>query len=72
MGDDTDPANWSSGPFAIYSSRTDKRFWVPKRNRALGWTINFGHPWGLAVFVAILVVPLLAVLGTVLFVIATR
>ena len=50
------PQNWS-GPklFGIYSSKADKRLWVPKRIPSWGWTINVGHPGGLALLVGILV-----------------
>jgi uncharacterized membrane protein len=33
--------NWSGSKlFGIYSSKTDKRLWVPKRIPSWGWTIN--------------------------------
>jgi hypothetical protein len=50
------PDNWS-GPklLGLYSSKTDSRLWIPKRTPALGWTINIGHPGGMALFVGILV-----------------
>ena len=50
------PQNWA-GPklFGIYSSKSDKRLWVPKRKPSWGWTINVGHPRGLALLVGILV-----------------
>ena len=50
------PENWS-GPklLGLYSSKSDTRLWVPKRTPALGWTINVGHPGGMAILVGILV-----------------
>lgn len=34
--------NWKFGQF--YYNKNDFRFIVKKRNKALGWTINFAHP----------------------------
>lgn len=39
--DHGNPENWRAGLF--YYNRNDSRFIVPKRNPALGWTINFAH-----------------------------
>jgi uncharacterized membrane protein len=36
------PDNWT-GPLGIYRSARDTRLWVPKRNPAYGWTLNFAH-----------------------------
>jgi uncharacterized membrane protein len=36
------PANWH-GRLCIYSSKADDRVWVPKRNPAMGLTLNFAH-----------------------------
>ena len=38
------PDNWS-GPdiMAIYFCKADPRCFVPKKVRAHGWTLNFGH-----------------------------
>ena len=36
-------AHWSGG---IYFCKKDPRFFVPKRHRWMGWTINFGHRAG--------------------------
>jgi uncharacterized membrane protein len=38
-----DPYNYRFG--IIYFNRKDKRKVVPKRNRLLGWTLNFAHPY---------------------------
>jgi uncharacterized membrane protein len=39
-----DPANWWGGSFGFYSSEADTRLLVPKRHRAMGWTLNFAKP----------------------------
>jgi len=55
------PANWHGGSLHLYLSRRDSRAFVPKRNGAVGGTINFAHPvgviWlvGLIVFAVVLV-----------------
>ena len=38
-----DPANWTA---LVYRCPEDPRVFVPKRRPWLGWTINFGHPFG--------------------------
>lgn len=38
------PGNWHGGWLGVYSSEQDTRLVVPKRNRLLGWTLNFAHP----------------------------
>lgn len=30
--------------YFFYFNKEDKRFFVPKRIRWLGWTLNFAHP----------------------------
>lgn len=42
-----DPANWRFG--VIYFCRQDPRIIVPKRLKAMGWTINFARPMALPV-----------------------
>jgi len=37
------PENYRLGIF--YFNRKDKRAIVSKRNRHLGWTVNFAHPY---------------------------
>ena len=37
-----DPMNYKWGIF--YNNKNDIRTVVPKRNRALGWTLNFAKP----------------------------
>lgn len=39
-----DPRNWRGGWLGIYRSDRDSRLWVPKRNPAMGWTVNTARP----------------------------
>jgi uncharacterized membrane protein len=51
-----DPENYRLVIF--YFNRKDKRVIVPKRNRMLGWTVNFAHPyayWWMAGIVAFII-----------------
>jgi uncharacterized membrane protein len=56
-----DRKNWHGGPLGLYASRDDDRAFVPKRNSALGVTVNWstgtgiGFMIGVALFVAVLV-----------------
>ncbi len=43
-----DPANWKWSVF--YYNPEDKRIFPPKRNAAMGWTINFANPASVIVF----------------------
>jgi uncharacterized membrane protein len=43
-----DPRNWRGGWLGIYHSPRDSRVWVPKRNPAMGWTVNTARTAGLA------------------------
>ena len=47
-----DPANWKWG---IYRCTADPRVIVPKRNKAMGWTINFAHRFAWPVLILIMV-----------------
>ena len=47
--------NWSH---FCYKSRKDSRMFVPKR-WGFGWTVNFGNPKGVAMFVAMIAVSVL-------------
>ena len=57
-----DPANWSRGPVKLYFARSDARLWVPKYRPAFGWTINLAHPLAPVFWLAILLLPVIAVL----------
>ena len=55
-----DPANWKLG--SIYRCKQDPRVIVPKRNKSMGWTINFAHrsAWpALLLIIAFMAGPLL-------------
>ena len=47
-----DRANWRFG--VIYFCRQDPRIVVPKRSRAMGWTMNFARPMALPVLALII------------------
>jgi uncharacterized membrane protein len=47
-----DPANWKLGIF--YFNKKDKRLWVPKRIKALGFTINFANDWSIMMITALI------------------
>lgn len=51
-------AGWKWG--LIYNNPADPALWVPKRV-GIGWTLNFGHPWGWPVMVLLIAGPLLLV-----------
>ena len=55
-----DPNNWKWGVF--YYNKVDKRLMPPKRNPALGWTINFGNKWSIIAFAALILFPLILVI----------
>jgi uncharacterized membrane protein len=66
-----DPAHWSDGLLGCYFAKADPRLWVPKRNPALGWTLNMGHPragwWmiGTVLFAALFPVALILTVGAI-------
>lgn len=52
----TNPENYKLGLF--YFDPKDSRIILPKVNRMLGWTLNFGHPVSyiiIIVFIALLI-----------------
>lgn len=56
-----DPSNWKYGVF--YYNKKDKRFILPKRIKALGWTVNFAKPYAIPVLVGIIIlIQIIAVL----------
>ncbi|MBL3547087.1 MULTISPECIES: DUF5808 domain-containing protein [Chryseobacterium] len=49
-----DEDHWKLGIF--YYNKDDKRLFPPKRNKFLGWTVNFANPYSiLAMFLVITV-----------------
>jgi uncharacterized membrane protein len=60
VGDATPDACWKWGQF--YNNPQDPALFVPKRV-GVGWTLNYGHPWGWPVTMLLIVGPLLAVLA---------
>ena len=46
-----DPNNWKWG--WVYYNKEDKRIFPPKRNKYLGWTVNFANPISIISLVAI-------------------
>ncbi|MFN8256010.1 MAG: DUF5808 domain-containing protein [Bacteroidales bacterium] len=47
-----DPENYKWGIF--YFNKRDRRFILPKRNRMMGWTLNFAHPYSWIIIAGIL------------------
>ena len=60
------PENWC-GPLRTYCSPRDTRIWVPKRNPALGWTVNCAHRAGRWWLVGLFTVPIAFLLLLVLY-----
>ena len=48
-----DPGNWKFGIF--YFNKNDSRILLPKRNRFMGWTLNFANPYSILAVVALVV-----------------
>ena len=48
-----DPNNWRFGFF--YYNKEDSRLFPPKRNAALGWTVNFANTKSVLAFVTFLI-----------------
>jgi uncharacterized membrane protein len=69
----TNPDNWT-GPrwLSVYFSKGDSRVWVPKRIPALGWTVNFGQPGGVAWLFALVVGLPLLILGVCILILLLR
>lgn len=47
-----DPANYKAGIF--YFNRNDDRIVVPKRNKMMGWTLNFAKVYTYVIILAII------------------
>lgn len=48
-----DPENYKWGIF--YFNSKDPRMLVPKRNRMMGWTMNFANPYSYLIIIGIAV-----------------
>ncbi|UOB16460.1 DUF5808 domain-containing protein [Abyssalbus ytuae] len=48
-----DPDNWKFGIF--YYNKADKRIFPPKRNKYLGWTVNFANSTSVIVLIALVI-----------------
>ena len=49
-----DPNNWKWGIF--YFNKDDRRIFPPKRNKYLGWTVNFANPISIITLIAIIAI----------------
>ncbi len=58
-----DPLNYKWGIF--YNNKNDTRTVVPKRNRALGWTLNFAKPVSYVFMGIILLMALTAIISAI-------
>ncbi|MEO6901711.1 MAG: DUF5808 domain-containing protein [Bacteroidia bacterium] len=47
-----DESNWKWGIF--YYNKKDKRIFPPKRNKFLGWTVNFANPLSILILIIII------------------
>ncbi|MFT7344777.1 MAG: putative membrane protein [Lentimonas sp.] len=46
-----DPKNWKFNIF--YFNKEDKRLFVPKKLKILGWTVNFANPFSSIIIILI-------------------
>jgi Predicted membrane protein len=51
-----DSRNWKG---MFYKNRRDYRIIVPKKNPAMGWTLNFANPYSYILLIAIILIVLL-------------
>ena len=58
-----DDTLWKAG--VIYINRDDTRMFVPKRF-GVGYTLNFGHPGSLALIIALIAIPVITLIVTLL------
>lgn len=58
MNDDNED-NWKFGIF--YYNKNDKRLFPPKRNKFLGWTVNFANPYSVLAMLLAITLLILAV-----------
>jgi uncharacterized membrane protein len=55
-----DPNNWKWGLF--YYNKEDKRIMPPKKNPAMGWTINFANKRSVITFLLFTLLPTVIIL----------
>ncbi len=48
-----DPNNWKWGVF--YFNKDDRRIFPPKKNKYMGWTVNFANPMSILMLFAIII-----------------
>jgi uncharacterized membrane protein len=60
-----DPGNWKWGIF--YYNKLDKRLIPPKRNPAMGYTINFANRKSILFFVFLIFIPLIILIAILKF-----
>ncbi|WPO91735.1 DUF5808 domain-containing protein [Chryseobacterium sp. HR92] len=51
--------NWKFGIF--YYNKDDKRLFPPKRNKFLGWTVNFANPYSILAMLLTIILLILVV-----------
>jgi len=62
--------NYKWGIF--YFNSKDPRFFVPKRNIAMGWTLNFANTYSYLIVVLIIVIVLVSLISTSKFSVQTK
>ena len=62
-----DPNNWKWGLF--YYNKEDKRLLPPKRNPAIGFTINFANKKSLLFFLLTILIPLISILALMMIIV---
>jgi uncharacterized membrane protein len=59
MNDLNDPAHYKFG--LLYYNSKDSRTVIPKRNKSLGWTLNFAKPGAYFFLLLIIVIVLVSI-----------
>jgi uncharacterized membrane protein len=52
-----DPENYKWGIF--YFNSKDSRFFLPKRNQWMGWTVNFANPYSYLIIISFIIFAIL-------------
>jgi uncharacterized membrane protein len=66
------PANWTNSSVGFYFSKRDTRLVVPKRIRALGWTLNMAHRGGPIWLIVLLTIPSVLIAAVVVYIFLHR